>query len=510
MVTINNPRIPGNAYLDQWISDGNIVFGCGQLERAPETGTPHLQMYVVTKENPSNKNGFGVKWMKENIHSTAHLDKREGTHEEARDYCTLPEYKGKPKEVLAGPWTVGEWSDTAGPSKGGKVNGSKILAVKKLIDEGAHEAELYQAHFGEMLRYQKNFERYRVAMRSKHRTWQTKSVVLWGPPKTGKSKEAWEVAIANFGEDDVYPLSLEEGTVWWDGYSGQKCVVVEEFYGQMKISYLLKLLDRYPLLVQTKGGMTPFVAEMMIFTSNEHPKMWYGKGVEPGAPSKIPLDVLRALDRRFEGSLGMIKELKEVFDGPDPEPSMADMYESMLGAVAASKEVAVVDLTKDDDEVECCEHSDTHVCDLCVDAALGNICGTCYREECICDDIADEIANEDDDATWQEYKEMAPANGGDMDDIPLSQAQVPRWQQPDVIADWLRLGDFYGTFKPQKIRRTDKDQASWMLETPKTSSGVYKKRGAEPVQATLSFKAPRRIIAGTPRDDDDDVDDKHQ
>lgn len=507
MITINNPKIPCDAYLAQWLSDGNIVFGCGQLEKGEE-GTLHHQMYVVTKPNPSNKNGFTLKWMKDNIHSSAHFQGREGTHDQAVAYCTSEEYKGKSKGRQDGPWTVGAWDakhtlTTEEKSKGGKVNSSKILAVKRKIDDGAHDAELYDEHFGEMLRYGKAFERYRVAVRSKHRTWQTTAIALFGPPGTGKSKHAWDLAIANYGEDDVYPLSLEGGdTVWWDGYCGQKCVIVEEFYGQMKIAYLLKLLDRYPLLVQTKGGMTPFVASMIIFTSNEHPKMWYGKGAEPGAPSKIPLDVLRALDRRFDTTLGCIKELKEVFTGPVNQPNMLEVLEMMeKGVVAAAVEQQlppIVDLTESDGEHSqtSCEHADGYICDLCLDVAADEM------KESVCDDCHNVLI----ECVCNEHDQDAVGLGHD--EIPLSQARRMRFEnQEDFERDWP---------EPAKLRRTDSAAAAWQLTTPKTSSGVYRPTGPGKVQASLSFKKTRPVVAGTPHpsgtmpdaDDDEDVDDK--
>lgn len=347
MVTINNPKIPGDAYLNQWLADGLIVFGCGQLEKAPETGTPHHQMYVVTKVNPSNKNGFTTKWMKENIHSTAHFDKRMGTHEEAKDYCTLPEYKGKKKIVIGGPWVVGQWDahhelTVQEKKKGGEKNATKIEQVKNMIDQGARDEELYQKHFGEMLRYSKGFERYRVAKKDTSRNWQTKAICLYGPPGTGKSKTAYDLARSKYDED-FYPLSLEGDKVWWDGYSGQKCVIIEEFFGQMKISYLLKLLDRYPMLVQTKGGMTPLLAETIIFTSNVHPDDWYGKGpiddMDPNHRSKIPQNVLDALKRRFTGKCGTIEELKEQLVLPNDDPDMAEVLKEWKKQAAQPKKV---------------------------------------------------------------------------------------------------------------------------------------------------------------------------
>lgn len=332
MFTINNPT--SNTLADRF--GNNSVFMTWQREVAPETGTPHLQGYLVLKPNPKNKNGYTLKWLKDNIDPFIHWDPRRGTHQQAVDYCnSTGAHEGKPR--VEGPWTIGEWSDTAGPSaggvKGGAVNKSKIMDVKKDIDQGINEEELYEKHFGEMLRYGKNFDRYRMAKQSKFRKHHTLGFVYWGPPATGKSHKVRELTAANFG-DSVYYLQLDGGDrVWWDGYTGQKAVVIEEFHGQMKISYLLKLLDRYPMSVETKGSMVPFTSEMIFFTSNEHPKDWYGKADRFGGPSTIPVDVLAALARRFEGKLGCITEMKDkvvIEDDDLPAIEVRDLMESAL------------------------------------------------------------------------------------------------------------------------------------------------------------------------------------
>lgn len=93
-------------------------------------------------------------------------------------------------------------------------------------------------------------------------------VVLWGPTRTGKSRTAWSEAGL-----DAYPK--DPNTKFWDGYRGQKHVVVDEFRGVLAISHLLRWLDRYPVLVDVKFSSTVFKAEKIWMTSNLHPRDWY-------------------------------------------------------------------------------------------------------------------------------------------------------------------------------------------------------------------------------------------
>lgn len=466
MFTINNPV--AKTLPDRFIN--NSVFSIFQLEKG-DKGTPHLQGYLVTIPNPKNKNGYTLKWLKDNICPFTHWEHRRGTHEQAVAYCSKTDTR------LEGPWQRGEWSDVAGPSKGGSkgggVNASKIMELKRKIDAGAQDPELYESHFGEMMRYAKGFDRYRMTMKSKFRNWQTKAIVFYGPPGTGKSFAASQTALANFGED-VYYLDLSGETVWWDGYTGQKCVVIEEFYGQMKIGYMLKLLDRYPLQVQTKGSYVPFLADVIFITSNEHPRMWYGKGSAPGEPSKIPIDILNALSRRLESKCGTIKEFADKVVIPDDnDPDVADLLTSMIGATEEYNEIldkADPDADVDDKKV---------VIDLTSDEVLDD---DEYRE----------------DDRWDEYREMASANGGDFPspgEGEESQFELDARTARRLLDEWqdAEPGSPPLSQNPTKLRRTDSSRLE-ILAPPQGSAADFRKLKQIPGQGKLNLVP---VVAGT-------------
>jgi hypothetical protein len=101
----------------------------------------------------------------------------------------------------------------------------------------------------------------------------TECQVFWGPTESGKSRACAEIA----GED-VYWLSNEMcrgSTSWWDGYDGQSTVVLDDFYCWLPLNTMLRMLDRYPFLVQTKGGARHFLAKNVLITSNSDPAEWY-------------------------------------------------------------------------------------------------------------------------------------------------------------------------------------------------------------------------------------------
>lgn len=54
-------------------------------------------------------------------------------------------------------------------------------------------------------------------------------------------------------------------------------MVLDDFYGWLKYDEMLRLMDRYPMLVQTKGGQATFLAKKLLITSNTLPASWYPK-----------------------------------------------------------------------------------------------------------------------------------------------------------------------------------------------------------------------------------------
>lgn len=92
--------------------------------------------------------------------------------------------------------------------------------------------------------------------------------VYWGATGLGKSRRAWDEAGL-----DSYPK--DPNTKWWNGYKGHRHVIIDEFRGAIHISHVLRWLDRYPVIVETKGSAVVLKAEKIWITSNLDPRMWY-------------------------------------------------------------------------------------------------------------------------------------------------------------------------------------------------------------------------------------------
>jgi len=100
---------------------------------------------------------------------------------------------------------------------------------------------------------------------------------FFGPTGTGKSARAMSEAIRIAGAvEGVYCVDFRaNGQVDWSGYEQQPCVIFNDFYGNLKWSSLLKLLDRYPNKVSALYKSIEFTSTHVFFTSNQPWFKWY-------------------------------------------------------------------------------------------------------------------------------------------------------------------------------------------------------------------------------------------
>ena len=109
-----------------------------------------------------------------------------------------------------------------------------------------------------------------IALRKRYRTWFTDSYWYFGAKGTGKTHTAFE----GYHPDTHYVKNLKDE--WWDGYTGQEVVIINEFRGQIPYSELLTLADKFPHTVKQRNKEpVPFLAKKLIVTSPMRPEEVY-------------------------------------------------------------------------------------------------------------------------------------------------------------------------------------------------------------------------------------------
>lgn len=133
---------------------------------------------------------------------------------------------------------------------------------------------------------------------------------LWGNTGTGKTRYAVERGAFKWS-----PPS-DTTKEWWDGYAGEKSILIDEFYGQMKPSRLQELLDGYMCRMDIKGSHTYAMYDTVYITSNVSPDEWYG--------DNVPQEVKNSLKRRLTKYGGEIKHITDPMEWSDDEEEDED------------------------------------------------------------------------------------------------------------------------------------------------------------------------------------------
>nr|WPT10111.1 rep protein [Duck circovirus] len=240
--TINNPTFEDYVHVLEFCTLDNCKFAIVGEEKGAN-GTPHLQGFLNLRSNAR------AAALEESLGGRAWLSRARGSDEDNEEYCA----KESTYLRVGEPVSKGRSSDLAEAT-------SAVMAGVPLT-EVARKFPTTYVIFG------RGLERLRHLIVETQRDWKTEVIVLIGPPGTGKSRYAFE-----FPAENKY---YKPRGKWWDGYSGNDVVVMDDFYGWLPYDDLLRITDRYPLRVEFKGGMTQFVAKTLIITSNREPRDWY-------------------------------------------------------------------------------------------------------------------------------------------------------------------------------------------------------------------------------------------
>jgi len=225
------------------LHDG-VAYVRGQVEQGADTGYLHWQLLVVL----SKKSTMG--FVKGLYGQSAHC-------EQSRS-AAADEYVWKEDTRVAG--TQFELGKRAF-KRNSETDWDTVRASAIAGDLDSIPADIFVRNYHSLKRIQKD---YSVA----HPRPGTSCKVFWGDTGTGKSHRAWEEATQGC-------YVKNPSTKWWDAYKGEKHVLIDEFTGQIGITYLLRWLDKYSCRVEEKGGDLPLMATQFWICSNIDPREWY-------------------------------------------------------------------------------------------------------------------------------------------------------------------------------------------------------------------------------------------
>jgi hypothetical protein len=256
---------------DKLTSDGseNITYLVYQMEETKE-GKRHIQGYVEFKQNIS------LKRVKEIFGDpTLHCEPRRGTAKEASDYCQ------KEDSRVMDPVIIGQIS-----RQGTRSDIAKMYELLK--KDKKTPMQVCEIMPGTYMKYYKAVDRvYNDIQSQQEGQYKEVSVhILYGEAGAGKTRYVYD----KHGPENVYRLCQGNGdNIWFDGYTQQKILIIDDYYGWIKYSKFLQLIDNYKIRLSVKGGTTYSDWDTVYITSNNAPETWYkNMGLTP------------AMSRRFK------------------------------------------------------------------------------------------------------------------------------------------------------------------------------------------------------------------
>ncbi len=253
--------------LDEWFSwfkkhpHNGVKYIVAQMEKATKTERVHIQLYIhmsTVKRPTSLGNYYQVK------PEVFQIKKKNATPADNRAYCTDAEKRVPGTEPF-------EWGDCPGGQ------GSKLTQVAAMIKRQGLRASIKEfpaTYIGHSTGMAKLDNFYQIeAYRGKRRAEPVRLIVVYGDAGCGKT--TWADAY-DPGDTFTFPEQSESGPTWFDGYQGQKTLVIQDWDDKvMKIRTLLRMCDETYHQFKVHGGYTMGTWDTIIITSNPHPSDWY-------------------------------------------------------------------------------------------------------------------------------------------------------------------------------------------------------------------------------------------
>ncbi len=225
--TLNNPTADDDERLETLGNmDEDVEYLKYQAERGEKSGVYHYQGFICLARRQHHS------WLRRLL-PRANISVMRGSIQDNIEYVS----KEKTKVVGAGAKDVDMGLCPAPPKQGER---SDLKVAAKSIRENGNLDEIrdYMGHT--YIRYARGLKDFCTAINSQtHNNDPVCLQILWGPTGTGKSR---------------YAMENNPGAYWWtrpqnsacyaQGYQGENCAVMDDFYSWIMYDLILRLCDR--------------------------------------------------------------------------------------------------------------------------------------------------------------------------------------------------------------------------------------------------------------------------
>ena len=198
-----------------------------------------------------------TKYIQDLLNSKCHLEPCRGSIKHNETYCA--------KE---GQYTsIGQFV-----SRGARTD---LENLRIDIKDGQSNIYIMENYTGDYMRYHSGIDKIRTIYEKEQNMTLRKNLnvtVLIGKAGEGKTRYVLE----KHGLKNVYIVDCGGDTKFlFNGYENEKCILIDDFNGWIQYTYLLRILDIYPLKLNVKNGIKYAQWDTVYITSNCKPVWWY-------------------------------------------------------------------------------------------------------------------------------------------------------------------------------------------------------------------------------------------
>lgn len=199
-------------------------------------GTPHLQGYFTGTKM------FSFNQAKELVSDRAHLEAAKGNEHQNFVYCSKD----------------GNYVEYGTKSKQGKR--TDLDDIAEMCENGATLLDVAQYSPATYIRNYRGIQHYKALHVKPYEHDTIRGLWIWGPPGTGKTHHALRI-----NPESTY---MKQQNKWFDGYVGEKVIVLDDLDEDWLGHYLKMWADKWPRNGEVKGGTVTLCHTHFVVTSN--------------------------------------------------------------------------------------------------------------------------------------------------------------------------------------------------------------------------------------------------
>lgn len=228
-----------NDWEDIYNRSKKIRFIGYELERCPDSGKPHYQGFVQFETC------MRLSEAKKHLEDkTIHIEIMKGNLQQNIKYCSKDKnYKSYGKFI-----SQGQRMDLENVIN--EIN-TKNMTKSEVIETFPVKYIMYKNGLNAIIEHNEQKSRQKIR--------DIEVIVYSGKTGTGKTYKA---VTEN---PEAYIIS---NLKWWNGYNGEKVIIIDEYNNDIPCTEMIRLLDRYPLRLEVKGNHTYANWHKVIITTN--------------------------------------------------------------------------------------------------------------------------------------------------------------------------------------------------------------------------------------------------